>query len=161
MSDQGSYTGELSDAVDGTGLRVGVVTARFNSDLTEQMMGSVCRTLVAHGVADEAVDLYRVPGAWELPQACARLARWGGLDAIIAIGVVIRGDTPHFDYISAEASRGLMQVSIDHDVPVIFGVLTTDNRKQAEERADPKRMDKGREIALASLEMATLFRKTR
>lgn len=161
MSDRGSYKGELSDRVDGTGLRIAVLVARFNSDLTEPMMGSACRTLIEKGVADEAVDIYRVPGAWELPQAAARLARWGGVDAIIAIGCVIRGDTPHFDYIAGEAARGLGQVGIDHDVPVIFGVLTTDTRAQAEERADPARMDKGREAALAALEMAVLFRSTR
>ncbi len=161
MSDRGSYSGELSEAVDGSGMRIAVLTARFNSDLTEQMMGSVCRTLIEKGVADEAVDLYRVPGAWELPQAASRLARWGGVDAIIAIGVVIRGDTPHFDYIAGECARGLGQVALDHDVPVIFGVLTTNTAEQAEERADPKRMDKGREAALAALEMAAFYRRHR
>lgn len=161
MSDAGSYKGELSQKVDGSGLRVAVLVARFNSDLTEQMMGSTCKTLIEKGVADEAVDIYRVPGAWELPQAASRLARWGGVDAIIAIGAVIRGDTPHFDYIAGECARGLGEVAIRHDVPVIFGVLTTDTREQAAERADPKRMDKGREAALAALEMAQLFRSTR
>ncbi len=161
MSDAGSYKGELSMKVDGTGLRVAVLVGRFNSDLTEQMMTSTCRTLIEKGVAQEAVERHRVPGAWELPQAASRLARRGGVDAIIAIGAVVRGDTPHFDFIAGECARGLGEVAIQHDVPVIFGVLTTDTREQAEERADPKRMDKGREAALAALEMAQFFRSTR
>ena len=161
MSDAGSYKGELSDNVDGTGLRVAVLVARFNSDLTEKMMASTCRTLIEKGVADEAVDLHRVPGAWELPQAAAHLARRGGVDAIIAIGAVVRGDTPHFKYIAGECARGLGDVAIRHDVPVIFGVLTTNKHEQADERADPARMDKGREAALAALEMAQFFRSTR
>ena len=161
MSQEGSYSGELSTKVDGSGFRIALVVARFNAKLTEQMMGSACRTLIEKGVADPAIDIHRVPGAWELPQACARLARWGQLDAIIAIGAVIRGDTPHFDYIAGEAARGLNQVALEHDIPVIFGVLTTDTVEQAEERADPARMDKGREFALAALEMARLFRATR
>lgn len=161
MSDRGSYSGELSASVDGSGMRVAVVTARFNSDLTEQMMHSAHRALIEHGVDEEAVELLRVPGAWELPPAAARLARRGGVDAIIAIGIVIRGDTPHFDFIAGECARGLGQVALDHDVPVIFGVLTTNTVEQAEERADPARMDKGREAALAALEMADFYRRHR
>jgi len=134
-------------------IRVAVVVAQFNRSVTG-MMAEGCRTtLNEQGVASEAVDEFEVPGAWELPLACAQLAESGRYAAIIALGAVIRGETPHFDYISAECARGLMQVSLDSGIPVAFGVLTTETGEQALERADPERKNKGREAALAVLEM--------
>ena len=158
MSGDGSYTGALEGALNGAGLRIGVVCTRFHGDLTEQMFDAARTTLVEHGVAESDVMLVRVPGAWELPWATGRLASSGGVDAVIAIGCVIRGDTPHFDYVAGEASRGLMQISLAEDLPVVLGLLTTETRAQAEERADPARQNKGREIALAAIEMSLLAR---
>jgi len=158
MSRDGSYAGELEGTLDGTGARVALVVSRFNGDITEKMMMSALHTLERHGVSDEDMELFRVPGAWELPQVCAQLAEQGEVDVIIAMGCVIRGETAHFDYVAGEAARGLMDVALGSGVPVILGLLTTENRAQAEERADPERMDKGAEVALAALEMAALYR---
>lgn len=158
MSRDGSYAVELEGTLDGAGARVALVVSRFNGDITEKMMMSALRTLERHGVSDEDMELFRVPGAWELPQVCAQLAEQGEVDVIIAMGCVIRGETAHFDFVAGEAARGLMDVALGSGVPVILGLLTTDDRAQAEERADPERMDKGAEVALAALEMAALYR---
>ncbi len=162
MSGDGSYSDALSEALagtaDGAGLRVAVVTTRFHGDLTGRMTAAAVETLVAHGVDEDDVSLLRVPGAWELPWAVGRVAASGGADVVIAIGCVIRGDTPHFDYVAGEAARGLMDVSLAEDVPVILGLLTTETRAQAEERADPARQNKGREVALAAIEMGRFGR---
>ena len=158
MSAEGSYTTQLEGELDGSGLRIAVVCARFHGDITGHMLSSARVTLEEHGVASDDITVHRVPGAWELPWATGRVAAAHGYDAVIAIGCVIRGDTPHFDYVAGEASRGLMQISLAEDVPVILGLLTTETREQAEERADPARQDKGREIALAAIEMALLAR---
>jgi 6,7-dimethyl-8-ribityllumazine synthase len=122
------------------------------------MRDSALETLVRHGMDEDDVEIIPVPGAWELPQVVGAIAEGGTVQAIIALGCVIRGDTPHFDFVAGEASRGLMDVALATGVPVILGLLTTENREQAEERADPARQDKGGEAALAALEMATLFR---
>jgi len=161
VSGEGSYTTELEGDLDGSGLRIAVVCTRFHGDITGQMLDSARATLEEHGVSPEDITMRRVPGAWELPWATGRLAAAHGFDAVIAIGCVIRGDTPHFDYVAGEASRGLMQISLAEDVPVILGLLTTETREQAEERADPGRQDKGREVALAAIEMALLARDVR
>lgn len=158
MSRDGSYAEALEGALDGSGARIALVAARFNGDITEPMMDSALATLARHGVDREDVEIFRVPGAWELPQVCAQLAEQGEVDVIIALGCVIRGETAHFDYVAGEAARGLMDVALGSGVPVILGLLTTENRTQAEERADPARMDKGSEVALAALEMAALYR---
>ncbi|HSG48078.1 MAG TPA: 6,7-dimethyl-8-ribityllumazine synthase [Longimicrobiales bacterium] len=158
MSRDGSYAEQLDGALDGRGVRVALVVSRFNGDITEQMMASAVKTLERHRVSDEDMEIFRVPGAWELPQVCAQLAEQGEVDVIIAVGCVIRGETSHFDFVAGEAARGLMDVALGSGVPVILGLLTTENRAQAEERADPARMDKGSEVALAALEMAALYR---
>lgn len=158
MSQDGSYTSELEGTLDGRGVQVALIVSRFNGDLTEKMMASALRTLTRHGVRDGDMEIFRVPGAWELPQVAAQLAEQGAVDVIIAMGCVIRGDTPHFDFVAGESTRGLMDVALGSGVPVILGLLTTENREQAEERADPDRMDKGTEVALAALEMAALYR---
>ena len=158
MSGAGSYQDQLEGELDGSGLQIALVVARFNGDLTGRMRDSALETLVRHGMDEDDVEIIPVPGAWELPQVVGAIAEGGTVQAIIALGCVIRGDTPHFDFVAGEASRGLMDVALATGVPVILGLLTTENREQAEERADPARQDKGGEAALAALEMATLFR---
>jgi 6,7-dimethyl-8-ribityllumazine synthase len=134
-----------------------LIASRFNSHVTDQLLHRAMSTLLDHAVAAEDIVVFRCPGAWELPQAALRAARAGGFDAVVAIGCVIRGETPHFDFIAGEAARGLGAAAYSTGVPVIFCVLTTDTEAQAMERADPERGDKGREAALAALEMADLF----
>lgn len=158
MSDA-SYASALAGRVSGVGRRFAVVASRFNGHVTEVLLQRAVATLREHGAG--TVDVHRVPGAWELPQACARLARRSGHDALLALGCLVRGETPHFDVIAAETARGLGRVALDHDLPVVFGVLTTETDAQAVERADPDRGDKGREVALAALEMAELFDRLR
>jgi 6,7-dimethyl-8-ribityllumazine synthase len=160
VSGEGSYTSALEGRLDGTGLRIAVVVTRFHGDLTERMCAAAIDTLREHGVAEDDVLVRRVPGAWELPWAAGRLATSESVDAVVAIGCVIRGDTPHFDFVAGEASRGLMELSLAEDLPVILGLLTTETREQAEERADPARQNKGREVALAALEMGRMAKET-
>lgn len=124
------------------------------------MLEARCRdTLAAHGVAEADIETVPVPGAWELPQVVARLAGLQRHDVLIALGCVIRGDTPHFDFVAGEAARGLADTARDYDVPVILGLLTTENESQAVERASPEGQDKGRELGLAALEMGLLYRR--
>lgn len=111
------------------------------------------------GGREQALESFQVPGAFELPLACKQLAESGRYEAIVALGCIIRGDTPHFDYVAGECARGLMQVGLDSNVPVIFGVLTVNTPAQAEERADPSRMNKGKESMEAAVEMALLRRR--
>ena len=155
-SGDGSYAAALEGRVSGAGLRFGVVVSRFHDHITEVLLESAVNCLTEHGAATEDIEVYRVPGAWELPQACSRLARAGRHDALLALGCVIRGETAHFDLISGEVARGLGVVALETTVPVAFGVLTTETEAQAIERADPERGNKGREAALAALEMADL-----
>jgi len=156
VSGDGSYTDALQGQLDGTGLRIAIVATRFHAEFVDRMHQAARSTLLEHGVAEESIQVVQVPGAWELPHAVKRVARTGGPDAIIALGCVIRGDTPHFDFVAGEAARGLMDVSLNEKTPVILGLLTTETREQAEERANPARQNKGREVALAALEMAAL-----
>lgn len=139
---------------DGRGRKVAVAVARFNRRVTELMWEGCRRTLEEHGVED--LTLVRVPGAFELPLSCHWLAASGRYDGVIALGAVIRGQTTHFDFISAECTRGLGQVALGSAIPVAFGVLTAEDGEQALERADPERKNKGREAALAALEMMAL-----
>jgi 6,7-dimethyl-8-ribityllumazine synthase len=155
------YTEDLEGRVRGEGLRVALVAARFNAHITERLLERGRACLLEHGVDEAAAEVFRVPGAWELPQAVGALARTGRFDAVIAYGCVIRGDTPHFEFIAGEAARGLAEAARDTGVPVIFGVLTTENEAQAAERADPDGQDKGREAALSALAMARLIRGIR
>ena len=149
---------EFEGRLDGTGLRIAVVVARFNEMLTDQLLAGAVDCLVRHGVSGDDLQVVRVPGAWELPGACARVRSRGEVDAIVALGCVIRGATPHFDYVAGEAAAGLGALNRQGEVPVGFGVLTTDTLEQAVERAGTKAGNKGREAAEATLEMATLYR---
>lgn len=137
--------------------RVAVVAARFNDAIVSQLVAGAERAWRKAGGKSGALELVRVPGAFELPVAARRLAFAGQFSAIVALGCVVRGDTPHFDFVAGECARGLMQVSLETGVPVIFGVLTTETFAQAEERAAIDRLDKGGEAMLAALEMANLL----
>ena len=142
--------------------KYGIVVARFNSFIVESLLAGAIDALKRHGaVKEEDIDVVRVPGAYELPLAAQAMAANGDYDAIIALGAVIRGSTPHFDYAAGEASKGLANVGLSHELPIIFGVLTTDTIEQAIERAGTKAGNKGAEAALSALEMVSLLRKIR
>lgn len=152
---------EIRGDLSGAGRRFGVVAARFNARLADALVSGALDCLLRHGVGAADIRLVRVPGAWEIPQALEELAAAGAVDGLIALGVVIRGETPHFDYICAECSRGIARVAERHRVPVGFGVLTCESAAQAAERAGGKAGNKGWDAALAALEMAGLFRRLR
>ena len=135
---------------DCSGKRFVIVAARFYRELTDWLIDGAQRALRDCGVDPEDLVLYEVPGCFELPLACRRLIDEDRVDGIVALGVVIRGDTPHFDFVAGECARGIMDVQLATGVPIGFGVLTTENLAQAEERADPKRLDKGYEAAIAA-----------
>ena len=138
------------------GVRVAVITARWNSQVTDGLRDGALRALTRHDV--QAVEDFYVPGAFELPLAAQRAAKTGRFDAVITLGCVIRGDTPHFDYVCAETTRGIGEVSLNQDIPVAFGLLTTDNLQQAMDRAGDNNENKGEEAALTVLEMLELFK---
>lgn len=139
--------------------RFAIVAARFNDFIVNSLVGGAVDTLRRHGVAAESIDLVRVPGAYELPLAAQRVAASGRYAALIAIGAVIRGATPHFDYVAGECTKGLAQTSLQHNIPISFGVLTVDSIEQAIERAGTKAGNKGAEAALSGLEMVSLLRR--
>jgi 6,7-dimethyl-8-ribityllumazine synthase len=151
----GSQTSELS--FDASPWRVAIVAARFNDALVSQLIDGATRAWRAHGGSEEQLIVQRVPGAFELPLAALKFAASGAYQAVIALGCVIRGDTPHFEYVAGECARGLMEAGLASGVPVVFGVLTTETQAQAEERADLGRMNKGRESMEAALEMIELL----
>jgi 6,7-dimethyl-8-ribityllumazine synthase len=148
---------EFSGTPRGQGRRCAVVVSRFNETITQRLLDGALDALVRHGVAFDDVDVFWVPGAWELPAAARRVAAADRYDALIALGAVIRGDTPHFDFVAGEASRGLANASADFDIPIAFGVLTCDTMAQAEARAGGEHGNKGWDSALAALEMADLL----
>jgi 6,7-dimethyl-8-ribityllumazine synthase len=139
-----------------SGKRVAIVSASFYAALAEQLEDGARRALADCGVAASDVELFRVPGCFELPVAIQRLVRTDDYDAFVALGVVIRGETPHFDYVAGECARGLMSVQLASGIPIGFGVLTTETLAQAEERADPARGDKGYEAAVAALSIVAI-----
>jgi 6,7-dimethyl-8-ribityllumazine synthase len=152
---------ETVGTLSGAGRKFGIVASRFNSRIVDPLVAGAVDCLLRHGVAAADVRLVRVPGAWEIPGALEELAVPGSLHGLIALGVVIRGETPHFDFICTECSRGIASVTERHRIPVGFGVLTCDNSTQAQERAGGKAGNKGWEAALAALEMADLFARLR
>lgn len=142
--------------------KYGIAVGRFNSFIVESLLSGAVDTLKRHaGVSEENIDVVYVPGAYELPLAVQAMAANGDYDAIIALGAVIRGSTPHFDFVAGEASKGLATVGLSHELPVIFGVITTDTIEQAIERAGTKAGNKGGEAALSAIEMVSLLRKIR
>jgi len=148
---------EFSGSPDGAGRRMAVVASRFNETITQRLVDGALDALTKHGVAYDDVDVIWVPGAWELPMAARHALGSGRYEALVAIGAVIRGETPHFDYVAGEASRGLMDAAREFDLPVGFGLLTCDDMAQAEARAGGAHGNKGWDAAVAALEMADLF----
>ncbi|MGC3975483.1 MAG: 6,7-dimethyl-8-ribityllumazine synthase [Nitrospira sp.] len=144
---------------DATGLTVGIVASKFNKFVTSRLLTECVKALTKAGALDEAIEVVRVPGAFEIPLVARQLARSGRFDAVICLGAVIRGDTPHFEYISAEVSRGILQASMESNLPVIFGVLTTDTVAQAIERADPGKLNRGADAAKTAIEMVNVMRQ--
>lgn len=141
------------------GARFAIVVSRFNSFVVENLLTGAMDALTRHGVARSDITVVRVPGAWEIPLTAQRLAASGRFDAIVAVGAVIRGGTPHFEYVAGETVKGLAQVTLAHGVPIGFGVLTVDSIEQAIERAGTKAGNKGAEAALSAMEMVSLLRK--
>jgi len=146
---------------DASGLRFGVVVARFNAHVTAGLHDGCRQELEARGADEHGVTSIEVPGCFELPLVARTLAESGRFDAVICLGAIIRGDTPHFDYVSSETASGIQRASLDTGVPVIFGVLTTDNEEQALERVGGAGGHKGREAALTAIEMAHTMRRVR
>lgn len=141
----------------GEGKKLGIVVSRFNSFISEKLLEGALDALTRSGVKDKDIDVARVPGAFEIPLVTQKMAKSGKYDAVICLGVVIRGATPHFDYVAGEVAKGSAQVMLDTGVPVLFGVLTTETIEQAIERAGSKAGNKGSEVAVAALEMANLL----
>ncbi|MBY0277142.1 6,7-dimethyl-8-ribityllumazine synthase [Candidatus Binatia bacterium] len=150
---------EIVGKPSGAGVRIAIVVARFNRSVTESLLDGALEGLRAHGVADDAVDVLRVPGAFEITVAAEHCAASGRYAAIVCLGAVVRGETPHFEFISREVSRGVNDVACRHRIPVAFGVLTTDNMEQALARAGEGHGNKGYEAAVTALEMAALLRE--
>ncbi|MDA8100626.1 MAG: 6,7-dimethyl-8-ribityllumazine synthase [Nitrospiraceae bacterium] len=141
------------------GFKFGVIAARFNDFITSRLIDGTLDGLTRHGAAETDIEIVRVPGAFEIPLVAQKMARTKKYDAVICLGAVIRGATPHFDYVSAEVSKGVAAASMDAGVPVIFGVLTTDTIEQAIERAGTKGGNKGWDAALSAIEMANLMKQ--
>ena len=140
-------------------MKIAIVVARFNEFITSKLLSGCIDCLIRHEAADEDLTVAWVPGAFEIPMAATKLAESGKYDAVICLGAVIRGATPHFDYVCAEASKGIAQVSMQTGVPVAFGVLTTENIQQAVERAGTKAGNKGVDCAMTAMEMVNLFKE--
>jgi 6,7-dimethyl-8-ribityllumazine synthase len=155
MSGVNTITGDLG----GQGSRFAIVAGRFNSFIVDHLVKGAVDTLQRHGVEAKAIDLVQVPGAFEIPLAAQRLAATKQYDAIIALGCVIRGATPHFEYVAGECAKGIAAVALKFDLPVAFGVLTVDTLEQAVERAGTKAGNKGAEAAVSALEMASLLKR--
>ena len=152
-----TYEGELI----ASGLKFGIVSSRFNHMLVDRLVEGAVDCILRHGGSEDNIIHVKVPGSWEIPVAAGELARKNDIDAVIALGVLIRGQTPHFDYIAAEVSKGLANLSLELRKPITFGVITADTLEQAIERAGTKHGNKGWEAALSAIEMANLFKHLR
>ncbi len=139
-------------------LRFGIIVSRFNDFIGERLVGGAMDALKRSGADEKDIDLFKVPGAFEIPLVAKKVAKSGRYDAVICLGAVIRGATPHFDYVANEVSKGIAHVSLETDIPIAFGVLTTDTLEQAIERAGSKAGNKGWDAAMAAIEMANLMR---
>lgn len=155
----GKRTRAAARAGSGRGLRVAIAASRFNERITDQLVSAAITTLAANGVDRRAVRIVRVPGAFELPLAAKWLCRDGRYDVVLCLGAVIRGDTPHFEFIARAVSIGIMDVGLGEERPVVFGVLTTETVEQAEERADPAGVNRGGEAARTAIDMAVLAKQ--
>ncbi len=155
MSNIKTFSGDFS----AQGIRVGIVAGRFNDFVVDHLINGAVDTLLRHGAKEKDIEIARVPGAVEIPLAVKRMGKTGKYDAIIALGAVIRGGTPHFEYVAGECSKGLGQLNLELDLPVAFGVLTVDTIEQAIERAGTKAGNKGAEAAMSTIEMVNVLRQ--
>jgi 6,7-dimethyl-8-ribityllumazine synthase len=158
-SKQSIHMKTIEGKLDAKGLKFGIVIARFNEFISGKLLAGCLDGLKRHGADEKNIDLVWAPGSFEIPLLAKRLAAGGKYNAVICLGAVIRGATPHFDYVAAEVSKGVASVALDSEVPVIFGVLTTDNIEQAIERAGTKGGNKGFDAALSAIEMANLLKE--
>lgn len=145
--------------MDASGKKFGLIASRYNEFITSKLIGGAVDELVRHGAREDAIEVVWVPGAFEIPATARRLAQKKGHDALICLGCVMRGETPHFDFIAAEVSKGIASVGLESEIPVVFGVLTTDTLEQAIERAGAKGGNKGSEAARAAIELVSLFKQ--
>jgi 6,7-dimethyl-8-ribityllumazine synthase len=152
-----TFEGQLS----ATGLRFGIVVGRFNSFITDRLLAGAMDALARAGGDKESVDVVKVPGSWEMPVVVREMAKQNRYDAIICLGAVIRGETPHFDYVAGESAKGIAHVAAEFGVPIAFGVLTTNTLEQAIDRAGTKSGNKGFDAAMSAIEMASLMRRLR
>jgi 6,7-dimethyl-8-ribityllumazine synthase len=149
----------ISGKLDARGLKIGIVVSRFNKDITEKLLEGALDGVRSHGGDEASTTIVHVPGAFEIPLVAAKMAASGEYDALVCLGAVIRGDTPHFEYVSDAVTRGIGRAISDHQLPIAFGVLTTNDRQQAMERAGYKDANKGYEAALSAIEMANIVRQ--
>ena len=149
----------LEGQLSAEGFKFGIIVSRFNDFISSRLVEGAMDALLRHGATEEQVSVIRVPGAFEIPLTAKKLAESGRYDAVICLGAVIRGSTPHFDYVAAEVSKGIASVSLESRIPVTFGVLTTDNLEQAIERAGSKSGNNGYDGAMAAIEMVNLFKE--
>lgn len=150
---------EIKAELTGKGKKFGIVASRFNEFITAKLLEGACDTLVRHGVSEVGIEAVWVPGAFEIPYVAQKMAKSKKYDAIICLGTVIRGATPHFDYVASESAKGVAKVSLDSGVPCVFGIITADNLEQAIERAGTKDGNKGRDAAMTAIELANLYDK--
>lgn len=148
----------IEGRLDAQGLKIGILVSRFNSFIGDRLVEGAIDALLRHGAEKDQLVVVKVPGAFEIPPVAKQMAESGRYDALVCLGAVIRGSTPHFDYVSAEVSKGIAAVSMDAGIPVTFGVLTTDTLEQAIERAGSKAGNKGFDAAMAAIEMANLYK---
>jgi 6,7-dimethyl-8-ribityllumazine synthase len=159
MESGGAMPPIIEGQLDAKGFKIALIASRWNEVVTSRLVAGAIDALLRHGAAEASVDLVRVPGSFELPQAARKIAASGRYDAVVGLGCLIRGETPHFDLLAAETAKGLAQVAAASGVPVIFGVLTCDTMEQAIDRAGGKAGNKGWDAALAAIEMASLYRR--
>ncbi len=152
-------TVQIEGGLDARGLKAGLVASRFNDFIVSRLIAGAIDALVRHGASEEDITIARVPGAFEIPQVVSAMVRTGKHDIVIALGAVIRGSTPHFDYLAAEVAKGVALTALEATIPVSFGVLTTDTIEQAIERAGSKAGNKGAEAAMSAIEMANLLKQ--
>ncbi len=150
---------KIEGNVIGSNIKVGIIASRFNEFIVSRLVGGAQDALVRHGVNDDDISVAYVPGAFEIPLAAKKMAQSGKYDTVICLGAVIKGATSHYDYVCAEVSKGVASVSLETGIPVIFGVLTTDNIEQAIERAGTKAGNKGYDVACSAIEMVNLFKE--
>jgi 6,7-dimethyl-8-ribityllumazine synthase len=144
--------------LNGSGLKIAIVVSRFNGFITERLLSGATDALARHGVSESDIDVYRCPGAFEIPAVAKKIIEKKKHNAVVCLGAVIRGETPHFDYVAGESARGIGELSVNSNIPVIYGVLTTDTVEQAVDRAGGKSGNKGYDAAVSAIEMVDLFR---